>query len=49
MKKSIKFLLNVSLSLMSISLFAQSTTDFRTWAHTPPMGWNSYNSFGANV
>jgi len=24
-------------------------TDFKTWAHTPPMGWNSYDCFGAAV
>jgi alpha-galactosidase len=23
--------------------------DFKSWAKTPPMGWNSYNSFGAAV
>ena len=23
--------------------------DFKSWARTPPMGWNSYNSFGAAV
>lgn len=23
--------------------------DFKSWAETPPMGWNSYNSFGATV
>jgi alpha-galactosidase len=26
-----------------------SFSDFREWAKTPPMGWNSYNSFGAAV
>ena len=23
--------------------------DFKLWAKTPPMGWNSYNSYGAAV
>jgi hypothetical protein len=23
--------------------------DFKSWAKTPPMSWNSYNSFGAAV
>lgn len=26
-----------------------SLTDFKSWAKTPPMGWNSYNCFGAAV
>ena len=26
-----------------------SQKDFKTWAKTPPMGWNSYNSYGAAV
>jgi len=28
---------------------ALSDQDFKSWAKTPPMGWNSYNSFGAAV
>ena len=49
MKFRIKFLLSVSLSVMFLMIFAQSPNDFHNWAKTPPMGWNSYNSFGANV
>ncbi len=26
-----------------------STSDFRTWAPTPPMGWNSYDAWGTTV
>ncbi|MGE5406392.1 MAG: hypothetical protein ACM3NR_01665, partial [Methanosarcina sp.] len=26
-----------------------SLPDFKSWAKTPPMGWNSYNCFGAAV
>jgi hypothetical protein len=26
-----------------------SIKDFKAWAKTPPMGWNSYNSYGAAV
>jgi alpha-galactosidase len=26
-----------------------SSGDFKLWAETPPMGWNSYNSYGAAV
>ena len=37
------------LLFIQVQLFAQNTGDFRSWAKTPPMGWNSYNSFGANV
>ena len=43
--------------LVCISFFSCSTDpkpksanqDFKSWAKTPPMGWNSYNSFGAAV
>ncbi len=28
---------------------AQSDTTFRTWALTPPMGWNSWDCFGPSV
>lgn len=27
----------------------QVNQEFRSWAKTPPMGWNSYNSYGATV
>jgi len=35
--------------VLTLSAMAQETNDWRSWAKTPPMGWNSYNSFGANV
>ncbi len=44
-----KFLFSILLCVLSLVTFAQSTTDFHSWAKTPPMGWNSYNSFGSNV
>lgn len=36
---------------LCISLAAQnkSTSDFHTWAPTPPMGWNSWDCYGPNV
>ena len=37
--------------LTAASLSAQTGTEqpFKTWAQTPPMGWNSWNTFGANI
>lgn len=33
-----------------VSAVTESTAkDFKSWARTPPMGWNSYNSYGAAV
>lgn len=28
---------------------SQTKTDFHSWAATPPMGWNSWDSYGPNV
>lgn len=41
--------LSIMLCGMSLMNFAQNTSEYRNWAKTPPMGWNSYNSFGSNV
>ena len=45
----------LSLLFMSCMLFtatiitAQPKKDFRTWASTPPMGWNSWDCYGSTV
>lgn len=31
------------------SIKSEETTDFRQWAETPPMGWNSWDCFGPSV
>lgn len=49
MKSINALLLSMTVILSCQILHAQQNTDFRSWAKTPPMGWNSYNSFGANV
>jgi len=36
-------------STMAGTEAAYANQDFKSWAKTPPMGWNSYNSFGAAV
>ena len=33
----------------SCGLPMQKTSDFRSWAPTPPMGWNSWDCFGTSV
>ncbi len=37
--------------MLSVTLSAQTTEkeDFRSWAQTPPMGWNSWDCFGPTV
>jgi alpha-galactosidase len=46
--KKISLALFVCLSLLiCLSLHAQ--TDFRQWAKTPPMGWNSWDCYGPTV
>lgn len=42
-----KILSSICLLLAVTSLFAQS--DFRQWASTPPMGWNSWDCYGPTV
>ncbi|MDR1381572.1 MAG: glycoside hydrolase family 27 protein [Tannerella sp.] len=46
MKKKNLFLLGIILCV-SHTLFAQQ--DFREWAKTPPMGWNSWDCYGPTV
>ena len=50
MKKSCKSLLPI-FALCAFTFFPISAQNrnFKTWAHTPPMGWNSYNCYGATV
>ena len=45
MKKSIFTAILICFTLLS---FAQ-LSNFKLWAETPPMGWNSYNCYGAAV
>lgn len=47
MKK--KPLLIASALLVTTSLMAQPAADFRDWATTPPMGWNSWDNFGTTI
>ena len=47
MKKIILVLFTCLSVLISLSLHAQ--TDFRQWAKTPPMGWNSWDCYGPTV
>ena len=44
-----KILLLVVAIIFVITLKAQTSPDFHHWASTPPMGWNSWDCFGANV
>ena len=39
----------VALSLNIILLHAQDQLTFKTWAKTPPMGWNSWDCYGSTV
>lgn len=43
-----KYLL-LSLALASAAHAADSSLEFRTWAPTPPMGWNSWDCFATTV
>jgi len=46
MKKILLF----SIALVfSLAMQAQTNDEFREWALTPPMGWNSWDCYGANV
>lgn len=38
----------ITIVLLGIGAFAQSE-NFKLWAEKPPMGWNSYNCYGAAV
>ncbi|MDR3245973.1 MAG: alpha-galactosidase, partial [Prevotellaceae bacterium] len=45
--KILKFILNtVALIFLFQNISAQ---DFRQWATTPPMGWNSWDCYGPTV
>lgn len=45
----ITFLLTTSIYISNGQKIPDNTGDFHLWAPNPPMGWNSYNSFGAAV
>ena len=47
--KARKFLLLGIVVIFSIAMQAQTSADFHEWALTPPMGWNSWDCYGANV
>ena len=42
-------LLSVMAAAFAIAAQAQAIPEFRSWAPTPPMGWNSWDCYGANV
>jgi len=39
----------VSFAQVTAPPATQAATRFYDWAQTPPMGWNSWDSFGAGV
>ena len=48
--KTKKVLIMIGLALSSCSLLAQEDmATFRTWAQTPPMGWNSWDCYYSSV
>jgi len=42
------FLVAVSVFVLGTATNAQNI-NFKSWAETPPMGWNSYNCYGTAV
>ena len=44
-----KFLLISLIALLFGAAANAQTKNFKLWAETPPMGWNSYNCYGAAV
>ncbi len=46
MKKVLQF---AGILLVLVSAANAQTPNFKLWAETPPMGWNSYNCYGAAV
>ena len=51
MKSTKRFKLLAAAACVAASLSAQTGTEqaFKTWAQTPPMGWNSWDCFGPTV
>lgn len=50
MKRSCLFILVLVVSAVSTGFYSiKEKPDFKIWAQTPPMGWNSYDCFGAAV
>ncbi|MBN2069679.1 MAG: NPCBM/NEW2 domain-containing protein [Opitutales bacterium] len=47
MHKSLMFLFASALS--AVSAHTASGSDFKDWAQTPPLGWNSWDSFGTTI
>jgi alpha-galactosidase len=39
----------VALALLTMSLSVYAQKDFKQWAQTPPMGWNSWDCYGPTV
>ena len=46
---NIKSLILVGLMLVVSVASAQDKVDFKKWAQTPPMGWNSWDCYGSTV
>jgi alpha-galactosidase len=50
MKTNLKILLPIILTTMfSSQQVTAQTSNFKNWALTPPMGWNSWDCFGPSV
>ena len=53
MKLKNKIALTLGVVLVSVSTNAQKTAfkkdEFKQWAQTPPMGWNSWDCYGSTV
>jgi alpha-galactosidase len=43
------FLLAAILVTVSLTAFSQVKSDHKTWATTPPMGWNSYDAYYGSI
>ena len=44
-----EILLVITLLVSTLTAGAQSKSSFKSWAQTPPMGWNSWDCFGSTV
>ncbi len=45
MLKKVSFVI----ALLAVILTSQAQTNFKNWAKTPPMGWNSWDCYGSTV
>ena len=44
-----RFIIPMLMLLAAVSGRAQEMAEFRTWAMTPPMGWNSWDCYYSSV